>query len=124
MSELPCNLLKKNSKLEIPFDSIAYDCAQEFKNAFGWVEIDLGNALKYETQAIALLEILEVVVCGSVGGFDKGQQVSNPRYSAHKYFSKFYRLLWIWDKYVTIKEQKKYAKFMEETIKILTVKKK
>jgi hypothetical protein len=39
-----------------------------------WKEMELfSNAAEYEWKALALIELLEVDLCGSTGGFDLGQ---------------------------------------------------
>lgn len=50
---------------------------------------DLARALEYQQQAIALVELLEVHNCGSIGGFDRGQPPSSSLDARIKWLKKY-----------------------------------
>jgi hypothetical protein len=52
-------------------------------------------------EAKVLIELAEVMVCGSVGGYDKGQQPNGGEpWMAHKYDKLFARWYWLFKHYV------------------------
>jgi hypothetical protein len=72
------------------------------------------NASEYQQKAEIILEILEVIICGSVGGFDNGQSSNEfGRKDENKYRCGFDRLVWIWNKYTYFNEKKEYLDFMK-----------
>ena len=53
-------------------------------------------------QAISLIELVEIYDCGSIGGFGKGQLITNEKGTVYTnmYHPIFARFLWLYEKYV------------------------
>jgi len=63
---------KKKTRKPIQYTTILKAAASCLRQVKQWEDMrDLGRALRYQTQAEALIEILEVHNCGATGGFDK-----------------------------------------------------
>ena len=121
---LPCSLIKRNKKLEITFDQLAYECLMEYQAVIQWRDISPIHTAEYFSKAEKLLEILEVLVCGSVGGFDDGQYSNESgRFGGGKYYYQFDRFLWVWNHYTTLKDKKQYKVLVEEVSKYFLRKK-
>lgn len=100
----------------VSLSDLIYECAMEFSYVRQWLDIStIESAGKHYNQAEKLLEICEVLVCGSVGGFDKGQ-FSNERGrdDGGKYYYEFDRLLWLWNHYTDFNKNSKYKKFIDD----------
>lgn len=93
-------MLKEPNRLTILIKIIALlTRAEEWKSASfddGWAR----NSLEYLYQAKALIELLEELDCGSIGGFDKGANLSARR-------NLVTRTEWLLNKY---KDEKKLPK--------------
>lgn len=76
--------------------------------------IEWGNSLdqyeaqnKYSNKAESLIELLEVLDCGSIGGYDKATlKIANLNNSNRPFLNRFERFILVWIKYNTIKELK------------------
>jgi hypothetical protein len=90
-------LLNEN-KASIPIKDILKEADQCIVNHKSWAASEnYDNAFQYQQQAEALIAIVEVFNCGSVGGYDKGQDVNGVRQTLRS------RLKWLKDK---LKENK------------------
>jgi hypothetical protein len=60
----------------LTYNGIVRLIENELANRQQWLDMNsLSRALEYENRALALIELLEVHNCGSIGGFDRGQQL-------------------------------------------------
>jgi hypothetical protein len=59
----------------LTYQGVLDEIASNLENANAWaVHKNWSNAAKYSLKAEALIELLEVHNCGSIGGFDNGQK--------------------------------------------------
>lgn len=75
-----------------------FDCFQQITQ---WVPFNLSSAYKYASEAEALIELLEVDDCGSVGGFDAKSPIEN-NYN-YKLYNRFIAVLKRHNKFKDIK---------------------
>jgi len=86
----------------ITFDTILRTIADDFRAIDQWAgDRDYSRAHEYAARAEALIELVEVQVCGSIGGFDSGQQTYQPPANRYTHVSDrlWNRYSWLITKY-------------------------
>jgi hypothetical protein len=97
----------ENKKKQPSRKEILTEILEDFQSMYQWVIVDPESYAKYANKAESLIELLEVVDCGSVGGFDTNNPsviVLGDNYCMPKNptgFKLFDRFLMILNKYDT-----------------------
>lgn len=89
--------------LSLPLRNIIMEAGSELASMVQWSRRSewLPSQLEGYYTSKCLIELAETMVCGSVGGFDKGQQPNaGPMWGEELYDKLFARWLWLFNHYV------------------------
>ena len=92
--------IEKGMKV-IPLSTLIMEAGNELGMLSQWDSIDgIHFAVDASISAKTLIELAETMVCGSVGGFDTGQQTERGMKYEDKYDGLFARWYWLFKHYV------------------------
>lgn len=95
---MPKTKKRKKSRKPVAYEAILKTAESRLEASEQWNEPDNGhewmaNALHYMSEATALIELLEVHNCGSIGGFDSAR--GHSQQDGENYASLRSRLRWL-----------------------------
>lgn len=96
VSDLYHYIITKKKDEKLTFERLILKAGEHLSDACMWSFDNISEQYEYFVKAKSIIELVETLDCGSIGGYDKDQQ----KFGFKKYGNLVSRWLWLFNKFV------------------------